>query len=736
MFSLTVGLVLALQSGSTAGLPPVEDTTLDASRPNGDFGRALNLGLGPGKAVLIRFPQLSTAQPARRRVRSATMFLTVDSGSPQIESIATLRVPWGEGGDTGMEPSKAAGSGAATWNASQAGSGGAAWAEPGAAGGGSARTISTAQASVQGGLLRIDGLAEAVQEMIDDPGRNYGFRIVSATPALLASGERPERARLVVEFADAGPASGPDLTVIGLSGDLAAPKVGDTITWTATFANLGSEPASVVQAEWIAGSERGTLELAGPIAPGKSAMTSFRLAVKPGDDDQRYRTVRVRILTPDVDPANNTLVTSILGRRIGLRGDISPADWRRWQEAAMELNAVALPHSRFSFAPEGSLVRVGVVPASEPHDVSLETGQAPSAPGLAKSLLGLPEGFVRPPAGAPYSVAGLRFLGVFPETRDDLYRLGALPLPPQNWASRTGRDGELPEHGYLSGPEVGLLNGLSRNRLPLANLIQNIPRSAFVRCFDGIGLPLANATITIRQSTATGWSEAPVFTGKTTAQGSFLLPSRPAGESPANPFGEIRPDGTNAWLMIEASLDGERAVELLPVWVLWHEMFRGNGSVAALEMRWMLGTGALVPNENLAKAKAVSDGAGRFPAELTAVVDGDPSTDLEFSGELVKQWVEIDLGKDRTFGEIVLTMRGQPWEAFDIVTYSTGETLDRGFLWFREIRATWRLGLSELKGDQVQLRYRGRATRARYIRIIPRAGSGARLSEVAVTAAS
>ena len=59
--------------------------------------------------------------------------------------------------------------------------------------------------------------------------------------------------------------------------------------------------------------------------------------------------------------------------------------------------------------------------------------------------------------------------------------------------------------------------------------------------------------------------------------------------------------------------------------------------------------------------KVASDSAGDEPAKLAAATDGDPATAAVLP-EAPGSWVEIDLGRDRTLGEIALRPGAAFWK--------------------------------------------------------------------------
>jgi hypothetical protein len=116
------------------------------------------------------------------------------------------------------------------------------------------------------------------------------------------------------------------------------------------------------------------------------------------------------------------------------------------------------------------------------------------------------------------------------------------------------------------------------------------------------------------------------------------------------------------------------------------------------------------------------------------LVDGliDTPVSLDFKED---DWVEIDLGRDRSIGEVVLFGKGDFWKRFDIMVYATGQKADEARMWCSEADWKW---TSANRRDPAEggfsVSYRSQSQRVRFIRLICRkATAHSELTEIRVT---
>lgn len=236
----------------------------------------------------------------------------------------------------------------------------------------------------------------------------------------------------------------------------------------------------------------------------------------------------------------------------------------------------------------------------------------------------------------------------------------------------------------------------------------------------------------------------PLQRAQSDANGSVLLNNRPTqlpegfltalGYRPeSSVFGRIDPAGSNGVLMLRVIAGGQADTAFLKAWQLADLKRRNPSPAPFFDLRMNIG-GDIDPSVNLAANRIVSDSADSLPARLAGLVDDQAGTESELpSGR--EAWVEIDLGRDRIFGEVRLLTKGPMWEKFRIVTYATGQTPGEARPLAREALWTWTVanrGQSE-GSDLMSVSYRTPGLRARFLRII-RVGDGppGKLAEIKV----
>lgn len=167
----------------TTTLPVFADTTISAAAPDHNLGGHGQIlagtdGSGRLRRGLLSF-DVAGELPAGAIVHSATLYLTATSANPAAGEFHLHRVlaDWGQGTGSGSAGSPAA-PGDATWNNRRHGT--AAWGVAGGLSGvdyvasPSATTLVSAA-----GEYAFPGLASDVQQMLDGPGGNFGWMLVS-----------------------------------------------------------------------------------------------------------------------------------------------------------------------------------------------------------------------------------------------------------------------------------------------------------------------------------------------------------------------------------------------------------------------------------------------------------------------------------------------------------------------------------------------------------------------------
>lgn len=749
----------------------VEDTFLDRDTPDENYGRDSLLSVGLGKTALIRFGDLNRMIPAGKRVKNARLLLKIEIGkTPAFAGIGRMLVPWGEGpGKRGfmrrpVDP-KAKPSGplwSATWKHRRAGEGAIGWQQPGGAGAADQAAISGATMSVDGDWIVIDGLAAAVQAMVDRPYDNFGFGIRFDSSLDLASSDAlAGRPRLQVELEDSPRKTGPDLSVTSLTWNwpdpASWPPNGHEVTWTATVTNVGDAPSEGFNARW-AFRERPLSDqrLPKPLAPGESVRLEVKLPWRPLPDP-RTAPLALRLDTPssDADPRNDGLVVDTLGLATTIAVPPGALDEARRQGyACIEdfvqfrlrfLNETLLPQSRFSFAPEGAKERFRLQGTGSGGQVEVELDGSDMAD-LRKSMVrlsraaGLPDWAKLDHPAAPEAlvIEGVQVWrgtsDLFPgllgggDTRDEGSFLPMLSMLYEPWVDPLVDAQPMPSSDLYSGADVAILNGLI-GKLGSArrDLTALFPRTPLIRVQDAGGRPLVGMTLDFFP-VIQGKVQSLSFTAKTNNQGVAALT-----KDGASPFGGFGADGSGGLYLVRTSAHGVTEWAWLKAWQLIQESARGS---ALLNLRFALPASPIEPTTNLTLNKIVTDMPGSLPAKLAPLVDGSAETVAEIA--LAKdEWLEIDLGRDRPLGEVrlVLPPGSAPWTKFDIFVYATGQRASEARLWTQERNSAWTITNRRdfEAGDQglPSVAYRGPLTRARFIRLVVREASApARIAEI------
>ena len=681
--SLSRGAVV--DGGSYAA---VEDTFLLSQEPDTNHGGSTALSGGPGKTILLRFGALDRAVPLGKRVKSAKLVLTIVTGAtPGVTSLGRVLMPWGEGPlasfGTQFRPSDPrakveAPVGAATWRERKGKSAG--WSRAGATGDGDIERVDGIAASATEAELTIAGLENLVQNFADRPTANHGIALQFSAPIEFASSQaRSGRPRLELELEDAP---------VAASGDLAVTEIrNENGQAVATVRNVGTSPSSA-NAVWVENDRTGSDFSVATIAPGESRTYTTAM---PGQG-----TVELRLKTREGDPRNDAVIHYVSGVTGTAATPQSPA---ALQGMVRYWNEVVLPHSRFSFAPTGVEKRLNVV-----------YGQGPTISTLAdlSALLGLPKW--QPIQGAPKD----RFAGLlgYGDTRFEGVVPGALPIPYDPIDSPIFAVNPLEPSGLLTMTDVARLN--ANDKTPFA-----MPTTVLLRAADLAGRPLPRTTVNFYKS-----SNGQVDRSKPT----FTLTSLPSGAMvfPKEAFAEVNPVQGDYALYAEATANGVSDGTWLYAWMLYDAAARGSRSAATMELRFNVPALPIQHDSELAAGKLVTDSIETPPAALAALVGNGSDIKL---GAKAGDWVEIDLGRDRTIGEIKLFAGDAMWNRFDIVGYGTGQRPSDAGPIVKESDWDW---TSDRRAKDGAVAYRGGAPRVRFIRIINRSGEAGQIQKIQV----
>lgn len=758
--SAPASLVL-VRGGSvqSARIWDVQDTTIDATRPNANFGGEAVLDGGPNRTILIRFGDIARVVGRNEKIEKATLVFTPTGGGAAASTrIARVLVPWGPGPfqtltalipPVAKDPAKkddgkkdegpAAPRGSATWRNRRAGEGSIGWQTPGAMGQLDAETIADAKVVASDKAVRIEGLAAAVQEMADHPQQNYGFALNFETPVDFASSKSDiGRPQLEIETSNITPKEGPDLCIASISrlddsGKL--PNEGAATKFVATLVNLGSKAINGFETTWSVDERAGSVHSEpAKIEPGGTTTLTYSAPFRPDKNDHRFQSVGLRVhAKDDVNPRNDVLVVPTGGKAVEVAvspavaselkaAGIAPEEWV--QDQADYFNDVYLGESRFSFAADGAKERVAV------QRVVVTGDNTPSTDGSPRVVVASrePLEFYRSLAhaiglvdrsGTASKESTDRFPGLlgYGDTRFEGLLPNQVELPYEPYANPLVDTYPLEANGLLAATDVAALNA------SLGGPALEVPKTILLRAATLANAPLENTELAFF---AAGGGKAPdlskpSFTLTTAKGGTVIVPTN---------FG-TEPD---AAYLVRASGNGGQAFAWLKAWQALDAASRGNRAAAIMDLRFNLPGAPLEASTNLATDRIVTDSGNSLPAKLAALNDGQASTTAAL-GDKVGDWVEIDLGRDRTIGEIQVIAKTM-WSKFDIVSRITGQRPDEGRIWVRELDSDWTLrNRGQASGDATMVTYHGIPDRFRYIRLVNRSGGPASVAEIRIVPA-
>jgi hypothetical protein len=766
----------------------VTDTFLDPAEPDRNFGGIRALVGGRGRVILIRYGDLNRAAGPFRDVRDASLHLTpLGPDRPVLRAVYQVSSPWGEGPLPtfgGMfADKKPTARGAATGSHRRAGEGGVAWQQPGGLGPGDAQPITDARLEEREGGVAVTGLGKAVQAMLDRPYENGGLALVFDNEVEFASSQSASgRPRLRMDLAPRPLGSGPDLSVVQI-----APRDGTAeLVYEARVKNVGTGRSEGFSATWYVGGRPGAgLDLPKGLEPGESTVLTLRRTAQVPESEAKHHPIglRIRPLGPDAVAANDALevhegaipltirveeaVAEEIAQRGNLIGSRGAEDWA--QEQIRIWNDGYFAQSRYGFAPDGIAQRVAleafeVVPTGSLAGLSPRPGEALYRAPLGEMRYGFDERMLRDVSrglgivdleamnvraedgrvalqqvGRPVARGGEdRWPGVMGggDTRYDGHLPAQMNLPLQPVAS-TLMATEPPEAtGLFSTTDVaGWRSGAAGRAGSTGAYMYRMPNVVILRALDLQGRPIADAELSFFQMRGGRIEGAePAFSLTTNRTGTVSLPNQ-GGGAQANPFGDLGRGAENGLFLIRILKHGVPEWGWLKAWHLVDAASRGNADAMVLDLRFNPAGGPLDEGD-LARDRFVSSSEEIPPARLAALVDGSPGSDVELPVP-AGGWIEIDLGRDRTIGEVTLVARGSEfWRRFDIVAYGTGQTAAEAMPWARETDWAWSWANRQDPDPAVpaakHVAYRNTPLRTRYIRIINRSGEAGALAGIRV----
>lgn len=763
---LIVACALAIQSGTqlvlARGCPlpdgtqywGVEDTTLDSLAPDENTGTSFSLLGGPGKTILIRFGDLDSVIGPNKRIIDAKLRFSSSGDQPHLTSISAVKQPWSEGPakpiaslevlaapPTTKTPTVAPTlpKWLTTYKARRTPS--LQWQEPGANGNDDGTPIQNARSSGKDSEFEVDGLGPGTEQMRQRWYENWGYALKFSSPTEFDSSDSPVgKPQLILTLEDAPAKEGPDLAVTSIT----RATSGDTRTFVAHIKNVGTAPAKPFSAAWITGEKVGaTIDVQQELKPGEETTLTNRRSGKLDDTDHRVQPLALK-LNPgqqDVDPSNDMLEVQEAGFSLDV---VVPQSFvvkhpnpELWVQTALRhFNTTYAPHSRFSFAPDGCLERiqlerltVGAPPSQAVGDAQLvlsegDTSEASFLKAVGRSL-GLEDLSTSQVSSGATEGTQDRFPGLMGggDTRYEGAVPGSIWLPYEPRASEIFDPLPTSAPGLLSATDVYLLNQNQGKRGSERTQTWPEPNVVMIKITDESGEPLANQVVSayaVKGGSVT--SDKPLFTVTANASGVAVLPKE----------GKAVMRGSDA-LMLVAESYGTKGVCWLKRWQLSDAVARGNRTLLMVEMPFNVSTTPLDLSNNLAVNKFITSSTGAGPADLAQAIDGKDDTEIALP-DAKDSWVEIDLGRDRTIGEIEIKAKGGDfWKRFDLIAYPTGTPASQAPKWAQEV--DWDYAAKN-RMTPAGVLYRNASKTIRFIRLVNVSGTpGSHLAEIRVIAA-
>ena len=763
----TTPTTITLSRGAAVAADPnlrywdTQDTTLEAAVPDTNFGGDLTLRGGPTRTILIRFGDLRRVIGAHTTVTGARLILTTSGGpAPTFRGMSRVLVPWGEGPMTsivnalkgGPDPTvkSVAIPNAATWRERRGGK--AAWQGPGANGGGDADSLEGATAKADENRFVISGLEKTLQGMVDHPEQNFGFSLRFDGAAEFYSAQSPSnRPVLELTLGDRPKVAGSDLSVVRIE---KGASEGNETAFVAHVKNVGQAESKGFAYSWILGERPGSaVRVETKLAPGAEVTFTIRRPTRVSTDHRDSPLAfRIDPGDEDINPANNELGVfenakfirlgvpiGIVGPRgFNARGSESLDDWAQAQAANFNVNYLA--QSRFSFALEGALERIAiqeVVPGPASDDA---LAMGPPTAGSGVELAWMQQfaqavGLHRPGYAPlnPEKVAGWslapgtpanedRFPGLlgYGDTRFEGFLPYAIGVPYEPVSSENRMMDLLEPTDLLSASDVATVNA------QVTGVAAKLPSTILVRALDLAGHPISGGKLTFKAIAPDAKSLVDLATTASTGTtGTFLLPSNGAD----GPFKLGSSSMTDGLLLATLSANGQSESAWIKAWQLLDSASRGNKAVCIFDLRFNICDAELDSSVNLATDRILTDSAASDPAKLATMTDGRLETEASL-GEKPGDWFEIDLGRDRTIGELDLDLGNSPfWNQFSVIGYATGQSASGQTPLIRETDFGW---TRQNRGGPNGMNYRVSAVRVRYLRIVNISGGPARVREFVI----
>lgn len=749
----------ALQSGEVVPYYACGDTCLDRAKPNSSFGMAASLFIGKEKSALIKFGDLDRALGANAKILEATLVLPIDQ-STKAGKVSLRRVTkeWVEGSGTGDAVEKPDPR-STTWSYQIFDPAGQTRRWRGGEDAALKQASGTADLAAGVSSVAIEGLAGDLAEMLADPTRNYGWLIEFDGEAVISSSESLlSKPTLKVRYVEAAPPAGPDLCITSVS-KLSSAR--GSVVLAVEIKNVGAIDSSGYEVSLSRFDESlAKVSSSAGLKAGASTTVNLTLDYRPNPSDHRTQAIRVAVRTESADPvtSNNSVVYYPDGKTFVVSADASFASkcsergvpFETWLLQQFRVwNDTYLTYSRFSIARDGARLRVNLGSTHADGVYTFSASDEPSEDTVRRMIaslthqMGVPsfskanfQGTLPPSGFANRSGEMIRsslgtdaFAGVMGagDTRNEALVPGQLPLPRGSTKDVTFESGIFVATKLYSLTDVAAMHAIMEGKDPALPM----PRIVLVRAVDANAIPISEGRMSFFQLHDGEFGASPEFELEILGD-SVMLPNRTASDQASTPFGRLGAGGENGAFLVKLEYRGNVAYGFLKAWELIAAHARGSKSAYVHEISFNITHMPYKPG-NLALRKIAIDSKNSPPSQLSNLLDGDFATSFVCDTD----WIEIDLGRDRPIGEIRLYIdpSSSPrfWPEFDILVYSTGQTVSDARTFASE-RSLGERSLYAFEGreDRWCLSYRGRPVTVRFLRLVRKAGGDSKLFEIEV----
>ena len=520
------------------------------------------------------------------------------------------------------------------------------------------------------------------------------------------------------------------------------------------------------------------------LQPGEETTVTIHRPFKLIPADHRTQPLGFEVFPndPDAVQSNNFLDIQESALNVGVSVEKSlydkfagqyGASFEDWMQGQIGLlNNVYFPFSRFSFATDGvrerlRIQRIQVVPDGSLHqspndddmvyDATLNFGSAEAnefpkdardadLPLLRQLCLQLgvpdwsafsfPAGDPKTQAVGPEGTVSRGTEDLYPglmgggDTRDEAALQHSFSVGYQPYKNPMVEELHLEPTDLLSATDVAQLNSdIGKRRGFAGDALYDTPTGTAIQVVDYNGNPVPKVKLTFYQMVNGEWSKnspafslavkekAPITLFKRDTQAGNSLKLLTGHELRPNPFGRIDTSGNNGMFMVRAEANGVTEWAPFKLWQLVDSDHRGQASFALMTFAVNLPSDPLDVGNDVAKGKLIS--SSDTSAKVPSLLDGTNSAEVSLPSA-TGSWVEIDLGRDRTVGEVRLaTKSGEFWKQFEIRAYQTAQKPTDALLWASESNWSWSYrNRPDMQDGVKSVAYRGSAQRVRFIRII------------------